>query len=67
MASDSADQVYAQALRQLGYTGTVYRGAGKQMFDLARKQPRRPGLAMDAKAQQELATRFPGVAKLKQR
>src|SRR4051794_18851256 len=40
MASDCADQVYAQALRQLGYTGTVYRGAGKQMFDLARRQPR---------------------------
>jgi hypothetical protein len=68
MASDSVDGVYTQGLRQLGYTGPIRPGAGRAMFELARKNPQRHhAVAMDAKQQQEIATRFPGVAKLKQR
>jgi hypothetical protein len=68
LAWDSAEQVYAQGLRALGYTGTVYNGSAKPMFELLKKQPRRSsGMAMDAAQQQEFAKRFPNATKLKQR
>jgi hypothetical protein len=61
--------VYREALRRLGHDVSDLPGAAaKAMWPLLRHQDKRSRrIAMDARLQDDIATRFPGVASLKKR
>jgi hypothetical protein len=66
-SATSANGVYREALRRLGHDVSDLPGAAaKAMWPILRDQDKRSRrIAMDGQLQEDIATKFPGVAKLK--